>query len=96
MAGKWFAAVPRHNWPNDEEEITSVLSNWKEPYGDRRQEIVLIGFDQEMDEAFLTDCFDACLLTDEEMEGGESSWKSLTDPLPVWSSDAPPVATEID
>ncbi len=96
LAGKWFAAVPRQNWPNDEEEITSVLSNWKEPYGDRRQEIVLIGYVDQMDEGFLSECFDSCLLTDAEMEGGESAWKSFNDPLPVWSIDAPPVAAEID
>lgn len=96
MAGKWFAAVPRHNWPDDEDEITSVLSNWKEPYGDRRQEIVLIGYVEEMDESFLRECFDACLWTYSEMEQGQASWETYEDPLPAWSSDAPPVAAEID
>jgi len=88
VAGKWFAAVPREYWPDDEEEIVTVLSNWKEPYGDRRQEIVLIGYVGQMDEAFLRDCFDTCLLTDEEMKGGTSSWSVFDDPFPPWSSEA--------
>ena len=82
MAGKWFATVPRKNWPDDPEEIKSVLLNWQEPHGDRRQEIVLIGYADKMDESFLKECFDACLLNDEEMNLGEISWSDLKDPLP--------------
>ncbi|MGF1484915.1 MAG: zinc metallochaperone GTPase ZigA [Opitutales bacterium] len=96
LAGKWFAAVPRNHWPDDEEEITSVLSNWKEPHGDRRQEIVLIGHVGQMDEAFLRDCFDACLLTDDEMGEGVTAWSTFKDPFPDWTSDASPLAAELD
>ena len=84
MAGKWFATVDRQNWPDDKEEIASVLANWEEPYGDRRQEIVIIGYVGEMDEAFLKECFDACLLTDVEMQLGESAWCDFKDPLPEY------------
>ena len=84
MAGKWFATVDRHNWPDDKEEIASVLANWEEPYGDRRQEIVIIGYVGEMDEAFIKECFDACLLTDLEMQLGESAWCDFKDPLPEY------------
>ncbi len=94
--GKWFAAVPREYWPDDEEQITTVLMNWKEPYGDRRQEIVLIGFVEQMDEAFLRSCFDACLLTDAEMLEDESDWEIFKDPFPAWVSDASPIAAELD
>ena len=84
MAGKWFATVDRQNWPDDKEEIASVLANWEEPYGDRRQEIVIIGYVGKMDEAFLKECFDACLLTDAEMQLGESAWRDFKDPLPEY------------
>lgn len=87
MAGKWFSAVPREYWPDDPEELDSVRSNWVEPYGDRRQEIVLIGYVDQMDEAFLKECFDSCLLTDEEMQLGESAWEQLNDPLPAFSNE---------
>ena len=53
MAGKWFATVDRQNWPDDKDEIASVLKNWQEPFGDRRQEIVVIGYTKDMDESFL-------------------------------------------
>ena len=85
VAGEWFAAVPREYWPQDEDEIMKVLSNWKEPYGDRRQEIVLIGRAVEMDEAYLNGCFDlSCLVNDEEMEAGQVFWATFKDPFPEW------------
>ncbi|MDP0494669.1 MAG: zinc metallochaperone GTPase ZigA [Verrucomicrobiota bacterium JB024] len=89
LAGKWYAAVPRHQWPGDQEEITSVLTNWKEPFGDRRQEIVVIGFVNKMDEEFLRQSFDACLLTDDEMQAGQAEWKFLPDRFPQWLTAAP-------
>ena len=85
LAGKWFATVPKEHWPDDPEELAMVSSNWVEPYGDRRQEIVLIGFVAKMDQKHLIDSFDACLLRDDEMEGGESAWSKLNDPMPEWN-----------
>ena len=45
-AGKWWSAVPKSQWDlTDEEMIESIRENWQDPYGDRRQELVLIGTD---------------------------------------------------
>lgn len=96
LVGEWFAAVPKSDWPTDEESLVTVLSNWKEPYGDRRQEIVLTGYADTMDEDFLRECFDSCLLTAEEMAKGEKAWLDFDDPFPVWMTQAPPIAAEID
>ena len=96
VAGKWFAAVSRDFWPDDEDEITTVLSNWKEPHGDRRQEIVLIGYANEMDEPFLRECFDACLLSDAEMAQSESDWQRLIDPFPSWEAATQAAAVDIN
>jgi len=49
---------------------------------DARQEIVLIGI--RMDQAELKTCFDACLLSDEEMALDEAAWRQLDDPFPRW------------
>jgi G3E family GTPase len=85
-AGRWFATVPQAHWPDDPDEIKLVRSNWAEPHGDRRQEIVVIGFAEQMDVDFITQCFDACLLTDAEMDLGVQAWKArLPDPFPSWS-----------
>ncbi|MGE9291936.1 MAG: zinc metallochaperone GTPase ZigA [Puniceicoccales bacterium] len=96
LAGEWFAAVPREEWPKDEGDLMTVFSNWKEPYGDRRQEIVLIGYANDMDEDFLNACFNSCLLTDEEMSKGQSSWKAYNDPFPEWITNTSPIAAELD
>lgn len=80
---------------NNQEEITKVLSNWKEPYGDRRQEIVIIGYVDKIDQAILMDCFDSCLLTEREMEEGINSWERYPDPFPSWMMDAVPVAVDV-
>ena len=57
-----------------------IDARWREPYGDRRQELVLIG--EDLDEAALRARLDACLLSDEEMGLGQLGWRYLSDPLP--------------
>lgn len=81
-AGFWFAAVDRERWPQEAEWRANIVKNWSEPYGDRRQEIVFIGVD--MDEADLRRRLDACLLNDQEMQGGSEGWRLLPDPFPHW------------
>ena len=82
LAGFWWAATPKDYWPDDAESLAMINQRWVEPYGDRQQELVLIGI--HMDQAALTAAFDDCLLTDSEMELGISGWKRLPDPFPAW------------
>ena len=83
-AGAWWAAVPRHVWPEEAAaEIAARLESG--PWGDRRQEIVFIGTD--LDEAGLTARLDACLLTADELAAGPATWGALPDPWPVWHDD---------
>jgi len=81
-AGFWWAAQPEFRWPDDAEWRAGIAQHWQEPWGDRRQEIVLIGVG--MDEASLRLDLDACLLTDAEMKGGANAWARLPDPFPAW------------
>lgn len=81
-AGRWLASVPKDKWPVEATEDSLHLKDWDPVYGDRRQEIVLIGID--MNKEQLLESFDNCLLTDEEMTLGECGWKTFTDPLPRW------------
>jgi hypothetical protein len=37
---KWYAEEPKENWDMKEE---SIMKDWEEPWGDRRQELVFIG-----------------------------------------------------
>ena len=82
LAGKWWAAVPRDQWPEEQESIDFIMENWDENVGDARQELVLIGID--MNEAALRAQLDACLLTDAEMAQGPLGWARMPDPFPVW------------
>ena len=81
-AGCWYAALPREFWPKDEETRQWIESIWQAPFGDRRQELVMIGV--EMDQSFVQSALDACLLTDVELSLGPNVWETWEDPFPVW------------
>ncbi|MFO0562658.1 MAG: zinc metallochaperone GTPase ZigA [Polyangiales bacterium] len=85
-AGFWWAAAPKSAWPDDDESRHEIEALWQEPYGDRRQELVLIGI--RMDEASLRAGFDRCLLTDDEMKLGPSEWSQFEDPFEPWHEGA--------
>ncbi|MFZ4542032.1 MAG: zinc metallochaperone GTPase ZigA [Rickettsiales bacterium] len=85
MAGKWWDAVPKENWPEHPEARSGIKKYFAGEHGDRRQEMVLIGVG--MDKEKLTAMFDACLLTNEEMRKGKIGWKQLPDPFPVWGAN---------
>lgn len=79
-AGRWWAAVPRCDWPEGLE--SQIAEDWLEPYGDCRQELVFIG--QNVDSSRVCSGLDACLLTDEELAGGLGDWRTYPDPFPPW------------
>ncbi|MES2206256.1 MAG: zinc metallochaperone GTPase ZigA [Pseudomonadota bacterium] len=81
-AGTWWAATPKNEWPVELEELREIEASWVEPYGDRRQELVLIGIS--MNEAVLREQLNNCLVTDEEWALGPSAWQALSDPFPQW------------
>lgn len=82
MAGKWWDAVPKDNWPEHPEARAGIKKYFAGEHGDRRQELVLIGVG--MDKEKITAMLDAALLTTEEMRKGKIGWKQLPDPFPVW------------
>lgn len=82
VAGYWWASMPPERWPEDPEAVALIKEKWDEGVGDARQELVLIGMD--MDEEALRARFDACLLSDEEMASGPSTWTTWTNPFSDW------------
>ncbi|MEO0454429.1 MAG: zinc metallochaperone GTPase ZigA [Verrucomicrobiota bacterium] len=82
QAGMWWASMPKNRWPDEEEQVEGILERWEKPYGDRRQELVVIG--QEMDSEFIESLFKSALLTEEEMAEGPESWSQFSDPFPQW------------
>jgi G3E family GTPase len=85
IAGKWWATVPPEDWPKDGEPRLRIDANWKEPFGDRRQEFILVG--KREGAKIATDAFDRCLLTEEEMAAGPEAWKQYADPFPEWKME---------
>lgn len=82
LAGHWWAATPKAYWPEDEESLGIIHSRFSGEFGDRQQEIVLIG--SKMDETALRWEFDHCLLTDAELMLGMQAWADFNDPFPAW------------
>jgi G3E family GTPase len=97
--GFWWSALEEQGWPIPEGIGGAVRAEWSEPFGDRRQELTLIGF--ELDTRALAAGFAACLLSAEELDAGPDAWSQLRDPFPDWSPASadvreppPPLAPE--
>ena len=85
--GTWWATVPEERRPKDESAVAYMQAHWKEPWGDRRQEIVFIGAG--IDWPALKAKLDSCLVP----QVGASDVENLPnypDPFPIWrrQSDA--------
>ena len=80
--GRWWSTAPPEQWPDDPAWLEALMRVWAPPYGDRRQEIVLIG--QNMDRAALKKAFDDCLVSDLQFAFGPKAWSKLPDPFPSW------------
>jgi G3E family GTPase len=79
----FFDAMSKDRWPEDPMLLRDIHESWQEPFGDRRQQLVLIGI--EMDEEYLRQQLDSCLLTNDEMVAGAQIWKEYPDPFPNWN-----------
>ena len=85
FAGMFWMAVPRENWPTDEESLATIQEGWVEPFGDMRQELVFIG--QNLDKDGMIKELDDCLLSEEDVLRGRTYWATLADPFPAWESN---------
>lgn len=86
-AGYWLATLPEQERQAYLQESPELLKNWDPEWGDRMNELVLIGI--KLDREAITGRLDKCLLTDQEMAG---EWRKLRDPFPSW--DTPELVPE--
>ena len=82
--GRWWASVPKNQWPHDNQFEEFVAHNWDMTWGDRRQELVFIGLD--MDQARLRAALDRCLVDADDYT--PERWQALSDPFPEWGEHA--------
>ncbi|MEM6766807.1 MAG: GTP-binding protein [Bacteroidota bacterium] len=84
-AGVWWSSMPvseRLRYSSYLENRKEIEAGWSEQFGDRKNEIVIIG--QDMDEAGIRASLDSCLATREELT--TSKWKKgYADNWPIQS-----------
>ncbi|OMF42357.1 GTP-binding protein [Paenibacillus peoriae] len=76
-AGSWLAALSEEERQEIVVADPEVLDHWDEQWGDRMNEIVMIGIG--MNRSDLEEELDECLLNDNEMD---MDWSSFENPLP--------------
>ncbi|EKT4108025.1 TPA: GTP-binding protein [Stenotrophomonas maltophilia] len=82
QADCWSAPLPGPEEFPDEAAHTAMQRLWHPLWGDRRQELVVIGV--HMDERAVRAELDACLLNDQELRAGPLLWQQLLQAFPVW------------
>lgn len=84
--GRWWAAAPKSRWPTlGTAERRNIDMRWKEPYGDRLNEVVFIG--RNMHREAIERAWNAMHLNFTETRKGQRSfagWADLPDPFPQW------------
>jgi G3E family GTPase len=82
-AGAWWAAVLAGREPDREHMEKLAGVPWDPRFGDRRQQLAFVGID--MNETFLRNRLDECLLDDHELARGPEAWQAYADPFPSWN-----------
>ncbi|MEM7454574.1 MAG: GTP-binding protein [Planctomycetota bacterium] len=82
-AGVWWSTIPEEELLDDLEFLNEVSRISVPPYGDRRQELVVIG--HQLDEQTFRSKLEQCLLSEHEFEAGPDAWAEFEDPFPEWS-----------
>lgn len=84
--GRWWASIPKNQWPDSEDFEANISQNWTADYGDRRQEIVFIGLKDQMDQVKIKGQLDACLIKNYLMK--PDHFQKMSDPFPEWFKQA--------
>lgn len=67
--------------------IDRLKKLWQLPFGDRRQEVVLIG--RHLEDDRIQQLLDRALVTEDEFLAGPTAWGEFMDPLPTWQPEYP-------
>jgi hypothetical protein len=84
---RWYSSLSEQEWVRaglSASARTACEAKCLGDHGDRRQELVFIGMDA-LDEAAIVKELDACLVDEDQMDGGAERWASFDDPWSDWS-----------
>ena len=87
LATMWTAPAPHPEEVRDPAEYAAMRTLWHPLWGDRRQELAIIGVG--LDEGAIRAKLDACLLDDAEMAASPLGWQTYPDPFPRWRRAGP-------
>ena len=79
--GMWLAAVPEERASLSSEDLREVDEIWDEHFGDRMQELVVIGLN--MDQEKIQEVLDGCLMESTK----ENEWLDCQDPFPSFEPE---------
>jgi hypothetical protein len=86
--GPWYASLDQDRWPwEDRSMIDRLKKLWQLPFGDRRQEVMLIG--RHLEDDRIQQLLDRALVTEDEFLAGPTAWAEFMDPLPTWQPEYP-------
>ena len=80
--GNWLAVQSEGSWDLPDDEVAEVEATWHEEYGDRAQQLVVIGID--LDVEAVQAALAGALIDDGEADEGLAAWSRFADPLPAW------------
>ena len=80
--GRWWASIPKSEWPDRKAVEDAIGHYWTDNYGDRRQEIVFIGLKNQMKQDDLWNRLDSCLVGD--YLSAPQAFEKSDDPFPKW------------
>ena len=89
---RWWVDTPKKEWPTHPDDRAEILADMVAPWGDRRQELVLIGIG--LDRAGWEERLEAVLLSPEETAAGPASWRFFPNPFPRVVASSPEIARE--
>jgi G3E family GTPase len=81
--GRWWAAIPKEQWPDGNFFDNVIKQYWDKSHGDRRQEIVFIGLKDQIDKKDICQKLNHCLVKD--YLTAPEIFQKMEDPFPIWT-----------
>lgn len=83
--GNWFKELPDDMWPKDPSIRAEILKDFDDELGDKRQELVFIGQFSKLDQSWIREQLESCLVTAKEWKNClKMKMDNFEDPWEEW------------